>query len=87
MNDGCNFGTAIANSRQDTHIAVEQVMHVAEGLHSQAMASMAESTHWDHRQQMASVIQNAQDALQRQALEARVLLETQLRFGIPTDPN
>ena len=30
MNDGCNFGTAIANSRQDTHIVVEQVMHVAE---------------------------------------------------------
>ena len=77
LSDGCNFGTTIANSRQDTHIAVEQVINVAEGLQTQAMASMAEQAQWDHQQQMARVIQEAQEALQRQSHEARVLLETQ----------
>ncbi len=52
-------------------------MHVAEGLHSQAMASMAEQAQWDHQQQMARVVQEAQEALARQSHEARVLLETQ----------
>ena len=79
MNDWSNFGTAIANSRQATHIAVEQVMHVAEERHSQAMASMAETTNLGHQQQMASVIREANDALQRQAHEASELLQMRAR--------
>ena len=66
LNEGCNFGTALANSRQDTHIAVEQVIYAAEGLHSQAMANMAEQAQWDHQQQMVRVVQEAQEALARQ---------------------
>ena len=77
LNDGCNFGTAFAKSWQDTNIVVEHVVQIDEGRHSQAMASMAETTNLDHQQQMANVIRDAHDALQRQAHEAHVLLQTQ----------
>ncbi len=77
LNDGCDFGAAVANAWQEAGIAVEHVVHIAEERHSQAMASMAETTNLDHQQQMANVIRDAHDALQRQAHEARVLLQTQ----------
>ena len=77
LNGGCNFGTAIANSRQYTHIAVEKVIYAAEGLHSQAMANMAEQAQWDHQQQMARVVQEAQEVLARQSHDTRALHETQ----------
>ena len=38
---------------------------------------MAEQAQWDHQQQMARVVQEAQEAVARQSHEARVLLETQ----------
>ena len=38
---------------------------------------MAEQSQWDHQQQMARVVQEAQETLARQSQEARVLLETQ----------
>ena len=41
------------------------------------MANMAEQAQWDHQQQMARVVQEAQEALARQSHEARALLETQ----------
>ena len=47
------------------------------GLHSQAIANMAEQAPWDHQQHMARVVQGAQEALARQSHEARDLLETQ----------
>ena len=41
------------------------------------MANMAEQAQWDHQQQTARVVQEAQEALARQSYEVRVLLETQ----------
>ena len=67
MNEGCNFGTATANTWQETNVAVGHVVQIAEERHYNAVVSMAETTNEVHQLQMASVMREASDALQRQA--------------------
>ena len=65
--EGCHFGPQTANTWQETHVAVENVVRVAEGRHLEAMASMASATEENHRRAMAQLAGEATRALQEHA--------------------
>ena len=67
INDGCNFGTATANSWQETHAAVENVVNIAEERHQEVMFNMASTTSESHQLAMAQLASEANKALQEQA--------------------
>ena len=67
--DGCNFGTATTNVRNETNVAVENVVQLAEARHYHAVLNLAESANHEHLQQMANLAREAQPTLQKQAEE------------------
>ncbi len=70
-NDGCNFGTASTSNHNETQIAVENVVRLAEAHHHNKVVNMAETASQEHHQLMANLkanlTQEAQLALHRQA--------------------
>ena len=68
-NDGCNFGTVTANTRNETNVAVENVVQLAEARHYNTVVHLAETANHEHLQQMANLTREAQLALHRQAEE------------------
>ena len=66
VNTGCNFGTV----HNDTRIAVEQIVQVAEMRHAQTVVHLAESATYEHQQRIAELTRDATNALQQQASNA-----------------
>ena len=78
-NEGCSFGTVTANVRNETNLAVEQVVQMAEARHLNTVTPMAETANHEHLQQMANLAREAQLALQRQAEEHQLALQLALQ--------
>ncbi len=54
-NDGCNVGTVSTSSYNETQIAVESVVRLAEAHHHQKVVTMADSATQEHHQRMATL--------------------------------
>ena len=67
VNEGCNSGTV---STSETHVAVEQVVQLAEARRYETVTQLAEAANHEHLRQMASLSREAEAAFQRQAAEA-----------------
>ena len=67
VNEGCNYGTVSTN---ETHVAVEQVVQIAEARHYETVTQLAEAANHEHLRQMANLSREAETAFQRQAAEA-----------------
>ena len=76
--DGCNFGTVNANSHNETSVAVENVVQLAEARHLQTVVNLTDSANQEHQRQMAFLAQEAQNALQLQS-EMHTLREQHLQ--------
>ena len=50
LSEGCNFGTATANSWQETNVVVENVVNIAEERHQEVMLDMTSTTNENHQQ-------------------------------------
>ena len=72
VNAGCSFVTVTTN---DTLVAVEQVVQVAEVRHYQAIANLVESANHEHQQRVAELTWDANPALQRLAADAAAQAE------------
>ncbi len=69
MNEGCNIGTAAANSWQEANVAVENVVNIAEERHLEVMLNMTFTTSEHHQQAMMTLANEANFlALQGQAI-------------------
>ena len=71
VNTGCNFGTV----HNDTMIAVEQIVQVAEFRHAQTVVNLAESATYEHRQRVVELTRDAANALLRLAADAAAQAE------------
>ncbi len=77
VSEGCNFGPTTANTWQETHVAVENVVNIAEERHQEAMTNMASTTYENHQQEMAHLVSEARNTLQEQAKEHAIVPERQ----------
>jgi hypothetical protein len=72
-NEGCNFGEVSTNVRNDTQIALEHVMNVAQEQHNLALYQQANYAEAEHQRQMSAALhkQAQEHALGTNTLQRR----------------